>query len=82
VLSKLKYGVALVLMIAVFGGGAGRAMLRGAQPLAAPETSSKPPQAAPSLPKKREHVDALGDPHETLHGRQIDDCLKNVRELP
>jgi RNA polymerase sigma factor (sigma-70 family) len=58
--SKCKYGLALVLMIGVLASGVGLAALREGLKPAAAEALSLPLQAAPA--KEQQHVDPLGDP--------------------
>jgi RNA polymerase sigma factor (sigma-70 family) len=60
VLGKLKYVLALMLMLGVLGGGAGLAVLREAATPAAPEAPPEQPKAA--APKQeQEHVDFHDD---------------------
>jgi RNA polymerase sigma factor (sigma-70 family) len=55
-LSKLRYGLALLLLVGVLG-GVGLAGLRQAEPV-----TTQPPQEAAAPPKERKRVDRLGDP--------------------
>lgn len=58
-MNKLKYGLALILIVGVLSGGAGLAMLREPETTAAPETPA-PKAKAQSTPKPEQERD---DPH-------------------
>lgn len=59
VLNKLKYGVVLVLMLGVLGGGAGWVALREATTLAVPQAAAEQPKTASAPKQEREQGEPL-----------------------